>query len=228
MKAAVYGGTRNLYEDMVTAAKSLLIHSDVEKIYFLTEDDVFPYRIPNCIEPINVRGQKWFSERGPNYKRKWTWMVLMKAALSKVLPDCDKVLSLDVDTIVIDDISELWDLTLGQNYLAGCREPLKSKTRLYVNMGVAMMNLDQLRDGMDDRIIHALNTRSYEFAEQDCINKFCGGGILEIDGMYNVCDYTVKSDGRKIVHFAAKNNWNTHPTVKKYKQIPWEEIRGGI
>ena len=46
MRAAVYCGTRNLYKNMITAAKSLLIHSNVEKIYFLIEDDIFPYEIP--------------------------------------------------------------------------------------------------------------------------------------------------------------------------------------
>lgn len=228
MKAAVYCGTRNLYDDMVTAAKSLLVHSDVDKIYFLIEDDVFPHKLPKCIEAINVSGQKWFSENGPNYRRKWTWMVMMRAALSKVFPDLDEILSLDVDTIVIDDISEIWEVPLGDYYLAACREPLKSEHRLYINMGVALLNLRKLRDGMDDRIIHSLNTRSYEFAEQDCINKLCSGGILAIDGMYNVSDFTEKSNGRKIMHYACKKDWREYPTVKKYRQLPWDKVRGGL
>jgi hypothetical protein len=39
MRAAVYSGTRNIYDKMLIAAKSLLMHSNVEKIYFLIEDD---------------------------------------------------------------------------------------------------------------------------------------------------------------------------------------------
>ena len=39
MKAAVYAGTRNVYEDMIPSMKSLLIHSDVNKVYFLIEDN---------------------------------------------------------------------------------------------------------------------------------------------------------------------------------------------
>ena len=54
MRTAVYTGTRNLYPFMVAAAKSLLIHSNVEKIYFLIEDDVFPYELPSEIVTINV------------------------------------------------------------------------------------------------------------------------------------------------------------------------------
>lgn len=55
MKAAVYCGTRNLYRQMITAAKSLLIHSDVDKIYFLIEDDDFPYSLPPEIECLCVK-----------------------------------------------------------------------------------------------------------------------------------------------------------------------------
>lgn len=49
MKAAVYTGTKNLYREMVTASKSLLINSDVDKIYLLVEDDEFPLEIPDVI-----------------------------------------------------------------------------------------------------------------------------------------------------------------------------------
>ena len=36
MKVAVYTGTRNLYSDMLPALNSLLVHSDVDKIYLLS------------------------------------------------------------------------------------------------------------------------------------------------------------------------------------------------
>lgn len=54
MRAAVYSGTRNVYSQMLTSAKSLLIHSNVEKIYFLIEDDKFSEPLPNEIECINI------------------------------------------------------------------------------------------------------------------------------------------------------------------------------
>lgn len=54
MHAAVYSGTRNIYEKMMTASKSLLRYSDVDKIYFLIEDDIFPYDLPDTYECINV------------------------------------------------------------------------------------------------------------------------------------------------------------------------------
>ena len=70
MKAAVYCGTRNLYADMVTAAKSLLHNTDVDKVYFLIEDDIFTHELPPQIETINVSDQTYFSKDSPNYN-KW-------------------------------------------------------------------------------------------------------------------------------------------------------------
>ena len=123
MKAAAYCATRNLYHDLIPSVKSLLLHSDVGKIYLLIEDDNFPEYLPPECECINVSQQKYFIPGGPNWNRKWTWMVLMRCARSKILPpDLDRVLSLDADTIVEMDISDLWDLDLTGWYLAAAGE----------------------------------------------------------------------------------------------------------
>jgi len=42
---------------MIPSMKSLLIHSNVDKIYFLIEDDTFPYELPPEVECINVSEQ---------------------------------------------------------------------------------------------------------------------------------------------------------------------------
>lgn len=216
-RTAVYCGTRNLYEDMVTAVRSLLDHDGADRVALLIEDDAFPYEIPGCCEVVNVSNQTFFKVGSPNYKTKWTYMVLMRAALSKILTD-DKVLSLDVDTIVDGDISELWSMPLDDYYLAGAREPIKSKEYLYVQMGVVMFNLKKLRDGTDDKIINALNTKQYAFCEQDCINEYCRGHILKMDSKYNVNDWTEPTNDPRIYHFAAIRQWNHLPVVQKYKR----------
>jgi lipopolysaccharide biosynthesis glycosyltransferase len=82
-------------------------------------------------------------------------MVLIRAALSKILPHEDLVLSLDVDTIVDKNIDELWDLPMEKYYIAAVREPAKSTgSYIYINFGVCLMNLKLLRStGKDDEII---------------------------------------------------------------------------
>ena len=94
IKAAVYSGTRNIYEKLLPSAKSLLMHSNVDKIYFLIEDDDFPYALPPEIECINIRNQTYFPIDGPNFNNVCTYMVLMRAAYAKIFPHLDKILSL--------------------------------------------------------------------------------------------------------------------------------------
>ena len=215
MKAACYCGTRNLYDDMIPAVKSLLANSDVDRVYLLIEDDVFPYKFPPKVETINVSGQPYFKHDGPNYNQGWTYMVLMRAALHRVFPTISRILSLDVDTIVAKDISELWDLPIDDYYLAAAKEPYKSRYQTYVNCGVMLLNLDRLRDGKGDELIDALNTQRYGFNEQDCIAERCQGGIYVMPSDYNANNYTEPTSTPKIVHFAAIKNYQTHPLVHK-------------
>lgn len=229
MKTAVYAGTRNLYQDMIPAVKSLLINSDVDKVYFLIEDDKFPYPLPDIIECMNVSEQTYFIKGGPNYELRWTYMVLMRAALTKVLPNEDKILSLDIDTIINHNISELWNTDISRHYLAAVKEPKKSTiNEPYFNMGVALFNLKKLRvEHMDDLIIHKLNTVAFPFAEQDCINRTCGKQILSLSNEYNVNKFTGSCNNPKILHYAAIKHWNDDFSVRQYRNIPWENIRGG-
>lgn len=158
-------------------------------------------------------------------------MVLMKAAMHRVFPKLDRILCLDVDTVVVDDISELWDLDLSHYYVAGAIEPLKAKEEVYINAGVMMLNLNNLRTyGKGDELIATLNRKKFMCCEQDCIAERCQGGILEISGDYNACNYTEHSNKPKIVHYAAVKNWqkNTrakwHRYLTQYRKMPWEEV----
>lgn len=228
-RTAVYCGTRNLYADMETAAKSLLRNTpSVERVWFLIEDDEFPSELPGCISVKNVSGQKWFKPDGPNFKSHWTWMVLMRAALSKVFPKLDRVLSLDCDTIVEADIGELWELPMEDEYFAAVREPRKSTADfLYCNFGVAMLNLKKLRkDKKDDEVIAALNGRHFDANEQDAMNELCQGHICRLPGDYNISDWTDPFMGRKIRHYAWEGpNWRANPLVSQYRRMPWAKVR---
>ena len=108
-RVVVYGGTRNLYPKMETAVKSLLSNNMIDQVYFLIEDDEFPIRLPECVKFINVSGQKWFDKNGPNYSSQFTYMTLMRCALTHLLPEEKLALWLDVDTIVDDNIGELFE-----------------------------------------------------------------------------------------------------------------------
>lgn len=226
-RVAAYTGTKNLYKLMLPAVKSLLINSNVQKIYLLIEDDAFPYELPEQVECINVSKQKYFKPDGPNMNSKFTYMAMMRAAYYDMFPDLKTILSLDVDTIVDKDISEIWDMDLDDYYFAAVIEPDRSDVSqddLYTNIGVALYNLEKLRDGKGKEVVNLLNTKEYKFLEQDVFNETCQNAILSIDSKYNATNYTADSRTPKIIHYAGMKKWGDIDLVKQYAEPTWDEI----
>ena len=230
IKAAVYSGTKNVYQELLTAAKSLLEHSDVEKIYFLIEDDIFPYELPKEIECINISNQVYFDKNGPNYDNVCTYMVLLRAAYSKIFPNLDRILSIDMDTIVNENISDLWDLDLTNYYIAAVEETeLSEEEGSYFNMGVAMLNLKKIReDKKDDEMIEAINTYWYRYKEQDCFNDFFRGHALILPSDYNCCMQAAEPQREKITHFAGLYKLDKYPHFNYYQNLPVDKIQRNI
>ena len=224
MRAAVYTGTRNLYGDMETAAKSLIANSDVDKVYFLIEDAEFPTKLPPIIECVDVSGQRFFRPDGPNMSSGFTYMVLLRAAFSDMF-DLDMIVGLDSDAICLQDVSALWDTDLDGVYFAAAREPDRSCRELtYTNMGVTVYNLAKLRDGKAAEIIDVLDNHRFTWMEQDVFNSLCQGRIGILDGDFNACNYTEHTDHPRIVHYAARNDWRGEPCVREYRDMPWDEV----
>ena len=141
------------------------------------------------------------------------------------------VLSIDCDAIVDKDISDLWMLPMGSYYFAAAKEPLLSRVKhmLYTNAGVTLFNLKKMRDdNIDNKMIFALNTKKYTFVAQDVMNIVCENRILEISSDYNACDYTNSTDNPKVIHYAGKSDWRDNEVVKKYREMPWNEVRSGL
>ena len=232
-KAVAYAGTRNLYPDMVTAVKSLLIHTPVDRVFLLIEDDEFPYEMGSKVECINVSEQNVFRFYGPNYHTHWTYMALMKAALTKVFPDLDRIVSLDVDTIVCEDISPLWDIDMGDCLFAAVQEyatDYRPYGLKYWNSGIVVWNLKELREsGMDDKLIWLINTEEFRCPEQDAMNKLCAGRICDIPARYNDGLACGVSDNPAIAHYAGSSWWQTNPKLPHhelldiYRALPFPE-----
>ena len=233
--AIAYSGTQNLYPDMLPAIKSALRNSPVDDIFLLIETDAFPYAVPSCVHCVNVSNQQWFNRDSLNYNTHWTYMVLMKLAPAKLLLHHDRVLFLDVDTLVVNDITPLWELDMSDSYFGCVPEHAALHSRNpYFNVGVSIQNLALLREtGMADNLIHKLNTRAYTYPEQDAINQECRGHILTLDVKYNdsfCCGY---SGDPAIVHFAGRadwQNWGQHTHyhyLSEYRSMPWEAVAKG-
>ena len=217
-KVVVYGGTANIYHNMRVALNSLLANNKIDRVYLLIEDDSFPFPLPNNVKVINVSEQPYFPPTGANFHKRWTYMTLMRCALTKILPKENLVLWLDCDTIVDADISELFEINMDAYYYAGVLEPQKSHVNGYINTGVLLVNLDKLReDEFEDELIDYINTTNLSFPDQDAINRLSQFQIRYISGKYNVSPFTEQSDEKKIYHFAGNAIFETNKYYQKYK-----------
>lgn len=231
-RTAVYTGSRNLYEHMVPAAKSLLCNSDVERIVLLIEDDVFPEPLPDCFDVRNVSQQEYFWTFGPNYTGPFTYLAMMRAALAQIFPELDRIVALDVDTIACGPCSQLWTLPIGDNLIAAAREYAYGANHPdpYYNAGVTVQNLSALRaSGMDAALIRDLNTTYRPFVEQDSYNVLFPERIMELPPEYNACMFNqspVPQESIRIRHFAAEHDhrWTQDPSYLHYKTMPWFQV----
>ena len=236
MKQAVYTGTRNIYGDMETAAKSLIANSDVDRVVLLIEDDEFPVKLPKMVEVRNVRDQEYFPPDGPNMSTCYSYMALMRAAVCKEI-DCDKALVLDTDTVAVRDVSGIWDIDMEGCYIAATPEWHRTKNGLvYCNCGVVLQDLAKLREWKADEIIDALNRRYFRWVDQDVFNYTCQGHIAEMPPEYNANHWTIKdffslgADARtylaRIVHYAGMREFRHLPEYVMYKEMTWDDAIG--
>lgn len=220
-KIVAYFSTGNLYNVLPAAYNSLLAHSPDVKVFCFIEDDNLPFKTPSQVTCVNVTGQTFFPKNGPCFRTRYTYMVLLKTALTKIFPDADRALILDVDTIVCDDITPLWDWDLSQAYYAAVIEPEGSRQRgrPYANFGVVMLNLAKLRDtGVDDAIIYELNTTYHPYPEQDAFNKICLNRFDPLPPEYNVTvpgfNITGNAERHVVRHFAGFSDWTDFDIVR--------------
>lgn len=215
-KVVVYTGSRNLYKDMAIAATRLVSRQikPVDKIYFLIEDDdIGDLKVPKCVEFINVSDQKIFPIDSPNMRSRFTYLALIRSAYTKILPaNVKRVLQLDVDTIVMGDLSYLWDIDLTDAYFAAVEEKLsnyKLFNKKYYNAGVMLINLEKTRkDLIDDQMIDYLNKGELPYIDQDAWNIFGVDKAIDLPVEYNETFVTGYTDHPYIVHYAGYKDWH--------------------
>lgn len=109
-----------------------------------------------------------------------------------ILP-CDKVIYLDSDLIVLDDIAELWSYE--PEYIAGVPDPMyryqakkNHLKHLYINTGVMVMNLKNLcKLNYMERIEETQNGGyNLSLLDQDIINIALGDKIEHLPYKWNV------------------------------------------
>jgi lipopolysaccharide biosynthesis glycosyltransferase len=129
---------------------------------------------------------------------RYTEAASLRLLLPELLPELDKILYLDCDIVVRQDLAKLWDETnLGDNYLAAIYEAaiegqaerfraLGCDPSKYFNSGFLLMNLAQMRDEkVSEKLLEACRVPYLEFPDQDALNQVCQGRVLPLSPLYN-------------------------------------------
>lgn len=209
----VYALTKNVYEWVVPSIKSLAEHNPKARVFMLAEDDEFPYELPIDVEMINVSDQTYFPDIATHRKDDFGGYINhLKIWYSKFLP-VNKVIHLDIDTIICDKLDGLWKTDVSGKWFAAVPEnqkwylPFGDK---YYNTGVVLFNLAQLRkDKPQQEMTDFLLNTGQPFADQNAWNKFGfeQNKIAELELRYNESRVTGMTDNPAIVHYCSIPDW---------------------
>ena len=217
----VYALTRNVYEWLLPSIRSLAEHNPNARVFILAEDDEMPFDLPTKAEIINVSEQKYFPEIAAHRTEAFGGYINhLKLWYATLLP-VNKVIHLDIDTIVCDKLDGLWKTNVTDKWFAAVPESQKWYRpfgRNYYNMGVALFNLQQIRkDNMQQEMTEYLLNTKQPFADQNAWNKF--GKPVTLDLRYNESMVTGTTNNPAIIHFCAIPDWWTNKTMPRKEYL---------
>lgn len=120
--------------------------------------------------------------------------------LPELLPEVDRVLYLDVDTIVMDSLEPLWELDLAGSYVAAVTNVFYMRSHAqrpvelgiepadYFNSGVVLMNLDLMRRDDSARALSeyaVAHAGELAWPDQDALNVVLGKRRVDLHPRWN-------------------------------------------
>ena len=141
--------------------------------------------------------------------------------LAELLPDIDRIIYLDCDTIVNTSLNELFNIDFEDNYTAGVldvrvKHKKKWKNTSYVNSGVLVINLAKIRqDNIENAYFEYTknNPDVIKTGDQDIINFVLKDKIKILPDEWNV----------QVSHFNSRTSYTRNPKIVHFIgcQKPW-------
>ena len=167
-----------------------------------------------------------------------------RLVLPELLPDCDKCLYLDGDTVICDDLTQLYTINMGNNLLAGVpayaylaksdyhKERLEfneDETFTYVNAGILVMNLAQMRKEKTSVLFDQLLDKEFSSQDQDILNVACKNRIMTLPFLYNVMTKYRSWGAEKFKAYTSPKEIlyaRKHPVIIHYADRikPWDDL----
>ncbi len=156
--------------------------------YFENLRHIRPYKL--TLLPINPQIFEDFP--CPNWVTTETWF---RCLLAELLPNADKVLYLDCDTIVRHPLDDLFATELANNLVGAVEDVSRSKDNaarlnladnFYFNAGMLLINLQAWRqDNLFARLKNLVMSDQRIANDQDALNKACEGRKLRLSPRFD-------------------------------------------
>lgn len=163
--------------------------------------------------------------------------------LPELLPEVDRVLYLDVDTVVVDELEPLWATELGERPVAAVTNVLQHDHRdrpasiglagpeVYFNSGVLLMNLERMRRDDTTAALRAVAIeRGAQLAwpDQDALNLVLGEGRLALHPRWNCMNSVYAFDSsEQVFGRAPREQAIARPAIRHFegpgRNKPWHE-----
>ncbi len=162
--------------------------------------------------------------------------------LPNLYPQYDKILYLDSDLVVLDDVAKLYNINIKNCLVGAATEETVSLTpelrdyaervigvsyyKHYFNAGVLIMNLKELREfGFQEKFLYLLEKNIYSVAQdQDYLNRMCKGRVKYINPMWNKSPIPRKNinvNSIKLIHYTlARKPWHNDSVI--YSEHFWK------
>lgn len=200
----------------------------------------------NCkIYFVNVVNELKKIEKNLCIRDYYTSTTYYRIFIANLFPQYDKVLYVDSDTIVREDIRNLYRYNMGDNYIGAVRDQLVVQTDLYgeyvekvlgisrgayFNAGVVLINCEAFRKrNMLKQFVDLLNTYTFVVAQdQDYLNILCKDKVLWLDPRWNVQmigKIPCEEKETKLIHYnLAAKPW--HYKDCRFGNYFWEYAKG--
>lgn len=129
----------------------------------------------------------------------YTESIFYRLFIATLYPEYHKAIYLDCDIVVVDDISQMYNMDIGDNIVGACTDDVINyepnfrryasdavgvPSPDYFNSGVLLINLDAFRENkIKERFIYLLCKYNFATAapDQDYLNVLCKGKVFHMD-----------------------------------------------
>lgn len=187
-----------------------------------------------------INGTELFNDmmhNSVNMKTKYTPYTMMRLIMDKMEEIPSRILYIDIDTIVMSDLSPVWNLNMDGHDFAAVPDAVGSHFfgKDYVNAGIILFNMEEIRkDGCFD-VARDITIKRWMFMpDQTALNEAAFGKKLFLDQKYNdqrelhentvIRHYCKQLKAFPIMHVINAKPWNIDDMHKVYKVHIHDEL----